>query len=84
MCIQFKIYCCACSCSFEIASEHFKPQPDLECPNCGQKFPREEYQWLQTVMNHLKAISEVCADSSLEKGFRISVESVENSDDLPS
>ena len=83
MCIQFKIHCCTCSCSFQLNSEHFRPQTDLECPNCGQRFPRMEYQKLQTVMNELKSISEVCADSSVEKGFQISVEAARNTDELP-
>ena len=83
MCIQFKIYCSACSCSFELNSEHFRQKTDLECPNCGQRFPRVEYQKLQTVMNELNSISEVCAESSSERGFKISVEAARNADDLP-
>lgn len=83
MCIQFKIHCCACFCSFELNSEQFRQKTDLECPNCGQRFPRTEYQKLQTVMNELRGIREVCADSSSEKGFKISVEEARNTDELP-
>lgn len=82
MTIKFRIYCHACDCSFEIDSEHFFNRDDLTCPNCHQLFPQAQFLPIKQTMDSLRSISEVCAASSKEKGFRISISSVENTAEL--
>lgn len=71
--IRFKILCCDCGCSFELESEKFKEREALTCPNCGQPFPKRESSQLRQVISGIQSISEICAASSEEKGFQISV-----------
>lgn len=79
--IRFKISCCACGCCFELDSEKFKAREELTCPNCKQPFPEQELSQLQEVISGIQSISEVCAVSSMEKGFQISVVFAENASD---
>lgn len=76
--IRFKISCCSCGCCFELDSETFKAEEALSCPNCKQPFPEKEFSQLQQTMSGIRSISEVCAVSSKEKGFQISLVFAEN------
>ena len=81
MILRFKISCCACKCSFELGSDKFRKRDQLECPNCKQHFPDKEFDQISKVMAMIQAISEDCAISSIEKGFKISAESFESEND---
>lgn len=83
MYITFQVSCHACSRSFELDSEHFVGRETLCCPNCGQPFPKREFQQLKAAMEALRGISEVCAGSSSDKGFTIQISGAGNSDALP-
>ena len=78
--IKFKISCLACHCCFELDSEKFKDRENLACPNCGQPFPDREFLHMQNTMSELRSISELCASSSMNEGFRVSITSAENAD----
>lgn len=76
--ICFKIHCLACHCDFGLNSDSFSDKEDLKCPNCNQTFPQKEYKQMRDVMFGLRSISEACAESSLEKGFELSIEFAKN------
>ena len=78
-----RISCVACSCDFELDSEHFAKQEHLKCPNCAQPFPDKELRQLMGVMDDIRSISEVCADSPTDNGFKISITNAGNTGELP-
>ena len=81
--VRFKFSCCACNCYFELESDRFANREHMECPNCGQVFPRKEFFQIKQAMNSIQCISEECAESSSEKGFHIQIVSIENAGELP-
>ena len=55
---KIKISCEDCRCSFELRPFDFKLRDSLECPNCGQQFPSDEFIQLKTGITALGSVPE--------------------------
>lgn len=56
MLFKVKIDCCQCNCSFELSPKTFSQREHLECPNCGQAFPRDAFSALKDGMLSLSSV----------------------------
>ena len=61
---KVKIDCCSCGCAFELRATNFRPNPKLNCPNCGRAFPQAEYDSLVGALSKLSAVpAEIWAET---------------------
>ena len=58
------IKCMKCRCSFELRPESFKIRDSLECPNCGQMFPKDVYEKLKAGVTALGEVPEQLPEDS--------------------
>lgn len=72
---KVKVLCEKCECSFELRPDYFKNRPSMECPNCGQAFPADIYEYLKTGVTALRNVPEFIGDgeNSLDQSNRFSV-----------
>lgn len=72
------VNCRACDCSFELTASRYSDRENLVCPNCAQRFPKEDFEKLRLALTALNTLPErVGADPGpvdAHRGFSLSLE----------
>ncbi len=71
--LLFKIKCHSCGCRFELTSNDFGDKEQLECPNCSQPFPVDDFQSLRSAILSIRTLNPTICGVDGKGGFELSL-----------